>query len=223
MRFVGIHSSDAAGQIIASHIAESLANGPVVWLLSGGSAIAPQVAAAQLLTQQSLALDRLTVTLIDERYGEPGHANSNWTQLESAGFKIPGAQMLPVLVANQPPAAVAQRWWSRLEPVLQNGTSIGVLGIGPDYHIAGIKPDSPATRSTESVCAYEWSDYSRITLTASALQQLDHIWLYAMGPSKWPVIEHLETSNNSLTSEPGQLLKQWSQATILTDRPEAIA
>ena len=213
--------SDAA-HIIANQVSKSLANGPVVWLLSGGSAIAPQIAAAQLLAKQSLTFDRLMVTLIDERYGEPGHANSNWTQLEAAGFKIPGAQMLPVLAAGQPPAAVAQRWWSRLEPVLQNGTSIGVLGIGPDYHIAGIKPDSPATRTTEPVCAYEWSDYSRITLTASALQQLDHIWLYAMGSSKWPVIEHLETSNNSLISEPGQLLKQWPQVTILSDRTEAI-
>lgn len=217
-----VQSMSDAAHIIANQVSKSLANGPVVWLLSGGSAIAPQIAAAQLLAKQSLTFDRLMVTLIDERYGEPGHANSNWTQLEAAGFKIPGAQMLPVLAAGQPPAAVAQRWWSRLEPVLQNGTSIGVLGIGPDYHIAGIKPDSPATRTTEPVCAYEWSDYSRITLTASALQQLDHIWLYAMGSSKWPVIEHLETSNNSLISEPGQLLKQWPQVTILSDRTEAI-
>jgi 6-phosphogluconolactonase/glucosamine-6-phosphate isomerase/deaminase len=222
MRYQAVTSVAAAGHLIAQAVAAALSREPVVWLLSGGSAIGPQVAAAKKLESLNLPLEHLTITLIDERYGQPGHADSNWRQLESQGFKVPGARLLPVLSTDQPPGAVAQRWWYQLESLLQTSQSLGILGIGPDYHIAGIKPDSPATHTDEPVCAYNWPDYRRITLTAQGLSRLDRLLVYACGAAKWPVLEHLDSSQVSVAAEPSQWLKNFANVTILTDKPERL-
>lgn len=223
MRYHFVSTVHQAGEAIAATVAAALEDGPVVWLLSGGSAMAPEVAAADILKRQNLDLGRLTVTLIDERYGDPGHRDSNWKQLEQTGFNLPGANMVPVLVTGQPAAAVAEKWWHQLEGLLAAGTSIGVLGIGPDYHIAGIKPDSPATRTSDAVCSYDWTDYRRITLTATGLERIGHLLVYATGPTKRPVLERIETSTAMSTTEPSQILKTLEDVTILTDKRKQLA
>jgi 6-phosphogluconolactonase/glucosamine-6-phosphate isomerase/deaminase len=100
-------------------------------------------------------LERLTVTLTDERYGPVGHADSNWRQLATAGFDLPGATMLPVLKGLDMPSTVAE-----FAAVLKHHLSaadfaLGFFGIGADGHTAGILPGSPAVAATEFAAGYD--------------------------------------------------------------------
>src|SRR3990167_11435143 len=73
-----------------------LDNKKVLWLVPGGSAMKVVAAVSRDLAIENLA--NLTVTLTDERYGPVGHKDSNWPQLEAAGFKLEGASLQPVLI-----------------------------------------------------------------------------------------------------------------------------
>src|SRR6185503_424745 len=83
-------------EFIVERIANNLHAGKeVLWLVCGGSATAVAIAVSKQLHGKDLRL--LTVSLTDERYGAPGHPDSNWQQLLDGGFDLPGASLVPVL------------------------------------------------------------------------------------------------------------------------------
>ena len=75
MKITTIQSVSEAARLVADNLNERLVHGPGLWLLSGGSCVAVAVEAAKLV-RADLA-DRLTVSLIDERFGAVGHSDSN--------------------------------------------------------------------------------------------------------------------------------------------------
>src|SRR5688572_20869077 len=77
-------AAKAAGQLAERLTAELQAGKSVLWLLCGGSNIPLSVAVMRQLPADKLA--DLRCLLADERYGVPGHADSNWQQLAEAGF-----------------------------------------------------------------------------------------------------------------------------------------
>ena len=84
---------------MANLISDHLSNGDrVLWLVSGGSAVSVAVEAAKMLTSHNL--DRLTISLADERYGVVGHRVSNWKQLEDSEFFIKGPVYNPILAGS---------------------------------------------------------------------------------------------------------------------------
>lgn len=220
LSFIFSISPEPAAQYLAKHIAARLTAGQnVLWLISGGSSLAIAAATASRLAGQDLA--NLTVSLIDERYGQPGHPDSNWYQFEQTGAKLPGATLHPVLTGKNQ-ADTAGEFADFLEIQLKTADyRLGLLGIGPDGHTAGILPHSPAvTTTTNLTCAYEGPDYKRITITPTALARLDEAVVYANGSSKWPVLDQLET-NLPPAAQPAQLLKVIPKLTIFTDRTQA--
>jgi len=187
----------------------------VLWLISGGSAIPVAVAAAAELAGRDLG--RLTVSLIDERYGAVGHADSNWRKLEAAGLSLPGAQLQPVL-AGAPQADTAAAFEQFLAREFDRADyRLGSLGIGTDGHTSGILPHSPAVTASGLVCSYDGGDYRRITTTAQALAHLDEAVVYAAGEAKWPVLDRLEMEV-SPAEQPAQFLKRLPRLTVFTDR-----
>lgn len=203
---------DYLSSVIRTHLE---AGDKVLWLLSGGSAIDLEVAIARKLS--NIRLDSLSVALLDERYGPINHQNSNWYQLEQAGFSLPGAKVYRVLNGREilPTTREFESW---LNNAYKNSDyKIGLLGMGPDGHTSGILPGSPALRAKALVCAYSSSDFQRITTTAFALGQLDEAVLYAVGRGKWPQLERLQTSISPVT-QPAQLLKQVPKLTVFNDR-----
>lgn len=186
----------------------------VLWLLSGGSAIPLIVAIANQL--QNTNVSNLTVSLIDERYGPVGHADSNWQQLKEAGFALPNATLQPVLM-GQDIKATADTFQKNLRENLQTcDYRLGFLGIGPDGHTSGILPHSSAVEAQTLVHAYEGGGYQRITTTAKCLAQLDEAVVYAVGESKWPGLDQLSTDVDP-ADQPAQFLKQIPQVTIFND------
>jgi 6-phosphogluconolactonase/glucosamine-6-phosphate isomerase/deaminase len=217
MTFIQAATNTPVVRYAANQIASKLDRGRVLWLVSGGSAIAVTAATAKLLAGRSLA--NLTVSLIDERYGDPGHPNSNWQQLMAAGLDLPGAILHPVLTGHSQLQSASDFQDFLREQFQISDYALGLLGIGPDGHTSGILPHSPAVTAGGLVFAYDGPDYRRITTTAAALAKLDEAIVYAVGPAKWPVLDQLETSLPAAV-QPAQVLKSLPKLTIFTDRPQ---
>lgn len=217
MQFWKVENAGQVGEVITRLIRTHLDEGEqVLWLVSGGSAVSIAVETSRLLQQGQVPTGKLVVSLVDERYGEVGHADSNWRQLMDGGFELPGARLEPVLKGKGMEATAAdfsaflEEWLGRAD------YRIGLLGIGPDGHTTGILPRSSAVDAPGLVATYEGGGYRRITTTAGALEKLDEAVVYAVGKAKWPVLDKLE-SELPATEQPAQLLKRIPNLTIYND------
>lgn len=215
LHFYKITDTDTIARRIARNIKAKMAEGKdVLWLLSGGSAIPIACAAAELLKKTDVS--RLTVGQIDERFGIPGHHDSNWRQLESAGFGLPQARLMPILTGKDI-VRTTQNYDRFISDAEQSGNYIiGLLGIGADGHTAGILPNSAALSSDKYVDYYQSSDFKRITLTGRGLELLDEAAVYAAGPSKTGALADLSKRLNP-DEQPAQLLKRITTVDVYND------
>jgi 6-phosphogluconolactonase len=207
---------------LSAAISTALAeNKQLLMLVSGGSNIGVAVTVLNNLPADQIS--RLQVTLVDERYGPVGHADSNWQQLLNAGLQTEQATLLPVLQSDltlQATADVYEKLF--LDAAQQANTIIGLLGIGPDGHTAGILPDTAAASDEDSiVIAYKAGTYERLTLGYKALRMIDAAYVFAFGPVKRPAIEALIDTDLPLSQQPAQILKQLTASYLYTDQVDA--
>jgi 6-phosphogluconolactonase len=214
MQFKKIDSIEPAASYLADVIQQHLAAGEkVLWLVSGGSAIEVVMVAAHQLWEKDMR--NLTISLGDERFGPVGHADSNWRQLVEAGFKFTGAQMVPVL-GGEDRDQTTQRYAANLQQMFETADyRLALFGIGPDGHIAGILPGSPAVEAKGWAISYP-DAYERITMTPVAITKLDEVIVYAVGEPKHAVLDELGT-DLPLNQQPAQILKQVPSVTIFND------
>lgn len=217
LKFYKIGQPESVINYIVSRIETTLdADKKTLWLLSGGSFIALEVEVARRL-KNNPKLFNLSVSLVDERWGAPGHAASNWQQLQAAGFNIDGAKLIPVL-KNLSFKETEGEFRKALENELSNADYlIALVGMGADGHILGVKPKSPAVDSSKLVIAYEWPDYKRITTTAELLKKADEVIVYAMGVEKRDQLKRLR-KNLAVAEQPAQMLKLASDVVIFSDQ-----
>ncbi len=200
-------------------LARNLAGGKkVLWLLSGGSNLPASV---EVMDNVSAALSKnLTVSLIDERFGEEGHPDSNWTKLLAAGFDVKQGSLLPILK----PGLNFEQTVERFQKILKDGrennqTVIVQLGIGEDGHVAGILPDSPAAlEKKDLVCGYQSQPFLRLTATFPAIKKADIIYAFAFGSNKQAALVSLQSKKISPIKQPDQILKQIPKAFIYNDQ-----
>jgi 6-phosphogluconolactonase/glucosamine-6-phosphate isomerase/deaminase len=186
----------------------------VLWLIPGGSSI--PIAAAVSKKLADIDTGRLTVGLTDERYGPVGHKNSNWRQLEEAGFSLPDAKLFPMLV-DRPLEDTVKSYEKNLVNWLKEADyRLAFDGLGADKHTFGIKPKSPAVFSNQLVSGYRGEDFVRLTLTPKAIAMMDEIVIYAVGEDKHQALNSLD-SDGPLVTEPSQALKQVHKLTIYND------
>lgn len=215
MQFV-VRPAEAAVKDVLMALRQALSEGHVTWLVSGGSCIEPQSQILRELTDESL--DRLTVVLLDERYGESGHEQSNYAQLRAARFARPGLHFDDILEDNPSPEQAAERHEAILRTALGTDICIATMGIGADGHTAGILPDSAATEAASVLSlAYQAADFLRITATFAALQKVDTAYVFAYGPAKADAIERLKTRHEPQRDLPAAILYDISSATIYND------
>ena len=211
--------SDVA-PFLARRIAEKLDQGKrVLWLMAGGSGIAVCVEVARLLADRDLS--NLSVTISDERYGEPGHPDENMQQLYDVGLSLPGAAVYRPLTGASIEATTTayDKWLS--SHLHDSDYRIALLGIGNDGHTSGIKPHSPAVHSRQSACSFKGEDYDRITTTPAYLSQFDEAVVQAYGHAKWPVIQTLQARRDITLDEfPAGVLAAFPQTTLFTDYKE---
>ncbi len=219
-----IHTSKKAAHEAAQFLAKQLrrelrAKHRVAWLLSGGSCIAVAVAAAKLLRTRGATLPwgNLAITLGDERYGEVGHTDSNWTQLLQAGFDLPGATLVPVLDGGTFDET-GQRYAELIQVLLARADyRLGLFGMGADGHTAGMLPDTGGTMAAALAYQYQGDDYKRLSITQQAVAQLDQAVLYAEGEPKWPALAQLCAGDVPPEKQPASALRHAGQLNIFTD------
>ncbi len=193
----------------------------VVWLVSGGSNIALSLQVIRALPQEHM--DRLTIMLSDERYGKPGHADSNWQQLADIGFEAAaeaaGAKFLATLQPDMTLDDTCEHYGRVVCEVFdQADVIIAQLGIGGDGHIAGILPRSTAVGSEDQVAGYDSGPYQRITMTPATLLRVTAAYAFAYGDTKHQALRRLESQDLSISEEPAQILKQISESHLFTDQ-----
>lgn len=215
IEFRQTNSVGEAAEFISHQIKSRLTQGQtVLWLASGGSAVAVAVEAARRLADADLK--HLTFSLVDERYGSPGHPDSNWTQLINNGFTLDNARLQPVLSDADTRQTLKQYTDFISSQLNQADYKIGLLGIGVDGHTAGILPNSPAVEADELVSYYETPDHKRLTMSPAGLAKLDEAVIYAQGKPKWKALDQLE-QDLPPAYQPAQILKKIPRVTIFND------
>ncbi len=219
------HEPDAikASEALAARLEHDLVNGQhVLWLVSGGSNIALSVHIMDTVASKvEDKLINLTVALTDERYGLPGHQDSNWQQLRDAGFKPRGARIILTLIPGLTFEDTASAYEQSLGKALATADSvIAQLGMGSDGHISGILPGSVAVKNQGLVVAYDGGLYKRVTTTAMAFDQIDTAYCFAYGDDKRQAIDRLMNQELSVSEQPAQLLKTIAHAYLYTDQLE---
>lgn len=206
---------EQAAQYISSTLKDHLRNGEkVLWLVPGGSAIAVAVLVADTLADFDCT--NLYISLTDERYGDIGHPDSSWYQLQKAGFNVEGAHIYPVLHGKSIEETVGD-YANMLKNFIDEADfTIGLFGIGADGHTAGILPGSPAVDSEDNAYGYQGGKYYRITVTPELIPHIDTVVVYAVGREKKPTFEKLK-EEHSFSDQPAQSLKQADRFIIFND------
>lgn len=212
----------SAVQAVATSICDGLFTGErVLWLVSGGSNIAAEADIMNMVRAHAGEhLGGLAIMPMDERYGKPGHADSNTTQLKAAGFDPGSATWIDVLMHDLPFDQTLSFYNGVAATALSNAkTVIGQFGLGSDGHTAGILPGSPATEIDEAtVVGYEWSDYTRMTLSGSALSQINTAFVLAYGPNKKVALKRLQKKTEPFSDLPSMLLYEIADTRIYNDQ-----
>jgi 6-phosphogluconolactonase/glucosamine-6-phosphate isomerase/deaminase len=208
---------DGIADLTARLVKELAASHKVLWLVSGGSNIQASV---QIMGNISEEQSRhLTVTLADERYGKPGHGDSNWQQLIAAGFDGKRAKLLPILSGADFVATVKQYDRIITQAFANTDVVIAQLGIGVDGHIAGILPGSPAAQEdTALIAGYQAPSYRRLTITFPALRRVTAAYAFAFGEPKRLALTALQSNKQSLSKLPSQILNELSEAYVYSDQ-----
>ncbi|MDO4684695.1 MAG: 6-phosphogluconolactonase [Candidatus Saccharibacteria bacterium] len=216
MNLVTEHDDTIIVQYLATVIHEQLELGEtVLWLVPGGSAMG--VATEVLRKLEDTDTSGLCITLTDERYGEPGHADENWTQLMKLGFAVESINAYRVLRGETAEVTAADFSNKLAQLMTTYSYKIGLFGIGVDGHTAGILPHSPAVHSEVLAMYYEGVDFGRVTVTPKAIALLDEVVVYAHGAAKHTQIGRLLHSDTSIESQPAQALKLAAKGLVFSE------
>lgn len=205
--------ADAETQAVAlaTEIATRLTNavgerGSALLAVSGGKS---PVRLFQLLSQMDLPWQAVTITLVDERWVDADHADSNARLVREHLLvgKAAGARFLPLkneAVTPEEGVPACSAALSRLPLPFD----VVVLGMGDDGHTASFFPQAPGLAAaidpvTPSLCAAvrpQTAPHPRMTLTLRVLQESRWIVLPLQGESK------LRVYRNALEDGPVELM-----------------
>ncbi len=186
-------------------------------LLSGGSSLAVAKAALSKLKPEQKRF--ITIAQIDERYGEPGHPDSNWNGIKDAANSFNEyAGAANVLQGSESIEEDAANYNARLRELLvENVLKVGLFGVGADGLVAGMAPSAPAKffKYTDGrlVVNFVGSDFPRITTTSALMKVLDEAIVFACGESKEDAITKLE-KDLPAHQHPAQLLREASRTWV---------
>lgn len=215
MQFIPL-SANRGAYLFGLELHKELQEGQrVLWLVAGGSNIPITFQAMQQLPDK--VTPHLTIMPTDERYGPPGHPNSNVQQLLNLGFTPKQATFYTILDGSSLEDTVTKYNARLLQALDTNDKVIGQLGVGIDGHIAGILPNSPALKAETLVAGYQGPDYTRITLTLPALRNLDVAYVFAYGHEKRAALDRLCDGDFRIEDQPAQVLRELAEVYVYND------
>ncbi|MCA9370923.1 MAG: 6-phosphogluconolactonase, partial [Candidatus Peregrinibacteria bacterium] len=169
--------------------------------LSGGSTPAPIYTA---LGKQDLNWNNVSVFLVDERYIDPSHKDSNQNLIRNtllAHATIPEAQLFfPDTTLDIEPCVV--RYEQDLAELLSKGIPHTVtLGLGEDGHIASLFPPVPAEGYGDRLVMHTTTDtfavHDRISTTMVVIGSADRKVFFLKGEGKKFVWEEMMHDDNA--------------------------
>src|SRR4051812_47688080 len=119
MQFIKASGWQPAVAALSERLQHELGKGKkVLWLVPGGSNIPASVAVMDSLSEK--ATEQLAVLLTDERYGVPGHKDSNFKRLHDTGFSPRQAMFTPALIEGLNLQEAVHRYEELVERALSN-------------------------------------------------------------------------------------------------------
>lgn len=212
----------------------------VLVFLSGGSGIEMYRAILERLAQQ-ISDDQgqyIKLALVDERYGEYGHSDSNEQQLRQKGVldlaDTLGIGFTSILSPQNlsPEKTLEQANQKYTQALADSAYILALLGLGTDGHTAGWLPTANDQRFQELYAASNPLVYyevnaadsdnphrQRFTLSISMLPKIDQAIFYVQGAAKKAAIHHLIEHDMPLHQTPASILyRSKSLPIILSDQ-----
>jgi 6-phosphogluconolactonase/glucosamine-6-phosphate isomerase/deaminase len=218
MRFIKLTDQTDAEEFLYKELESAIeSHNHITWLVPGGSNIKLSANVFNRLGEDDLA--KLTVMLTDERFGEPGHPDSNDYQLAQAGVDFSKVEHFPVLVSpTESLEETIANYSSQVKVAFEKSDYIfGQFGMGADGHTAGLLPHSPATQADGLVAGYKAADFTRVSLTFHAVSKISEALVFVFGENKQQAVLNLRDKELSLEQEPAQIFKQLPEAYIIND------
>lgn len=222
MKFVR-GTTSAAEQAVTGAIAAALRrHNRVLWLVSGGSLVPLQVTIADTLRRKvPRLLHRLAIFVVDERYGAPGHEDSNTAKMRAAGFAPGNAAWVDILAANLPLEATLDRYQTLTKKAFAAADYvIATCGLGADGHTAGILAGSPCLQESDTdadVISYTTPEHIRLTLTPHQIKKCDTVYICTYGPAKRVAIERLHAHKETPLELPAAFYWDMPDVTVYND------
>jgi len=216
---IGWHQADNALELaadLAHYIAERLqqqieAQGKASLVVSGGSTPAPVF---ERLAGAAVDWANVCVTLADERWVAPGHADSNESLVRDTLLvgKAAAAQFVSLYRAGVSPEDAVNAVAADVRAMAQPFT-VTILGMGGDGHTASLFPDAPAEQLSQAMSLDNSQTVAilnppsvaqtRISLTRAALLNSHHRVLHITGEGKQQVLAGALKNSASDGQTPG--------------------
>lgn len=187
---------------VTAILMEAIANsGRATLAVSGGST---PVNFFQLLSRQNLPWEKITVTLVDERWVDPSHPDSN-EKLVRETLLVGAASRARFLALKNPAETAATGEKTCAEAVSRLGRfDLVILGMGADGHTASLFPGSDALTAglamdSDRRCIAVTplrAPHDRMSLTLPAILDAKRIAIHICGPEKHRVLEAAERSDD---------------------------
>jgi 6-phosphogluconolactonase len=192
---IGEQSKYVAKEVASLLDGTITARGQALLAVSGGKS---PIGLFEILRTQSIAWDRVTICLVDERWVPPDHDRSNekLVRMHLMQEKASSSKFMSVYTAGSTPFEAAQALSAMFvdSPALSSGIDVAILGMGEDGHTASWFPRSrelgdclSSSHAYAAVSAEEGRD-PRVTMTLSAVAKAQKIILCVEGDVKRAVL-----------------------------------
>ena len=172
--------------------------------VSGGSTPKPLFA---YLSQQVMAWDKVTVTLVDDRWLPQSHENSN-EKLVKENLLVANAQgaNFVSLLTSDDNAELAEQEVSRRLDAIDKHFDVLILGMGEDGHTASLFPCSEQlsagldlSRELSAIATQPTTaPYQRMSMSLATIVNAHHVFLHLTGETKKQVLQEALAHNTIL-------------------------
>src|SRR3989338_6811020 len=205
------------GQIKAHDILKRLVDKHTLLALSGGTSVDYR----KMLVESTDVIPG-AICVVDERYGEEFHRDSNELLLKNQGIKdFADEECIEThkILKGKGFLETAKIYEKEIEDLLKRFKKrVGVMGIGTNLHTAGIFPFSVAAHSPDFVVAEEVDGKfpKRIKLTMRALGEFTNFLILMFGEEKKEVLRILlDDEVNDMQKYPAIFYRKYKAKTYL--------
>ncbi|MBI1982040.1 MAG: 6-phosphogluconolactonase [Candidatus Levybacteria bacterium] len=187
------------GFLAAKDILYKVVNRDTALFLSGGSTPKPLY---EILAKER-KIEPGAVTLVDERFGQPLHLNSNEKMIQETGlssyFLENGIPYYPILQKGRDRKKVAFEYNAVVSSLFSRFSKrVAILGIGEDGHIAGIPPRNEKLKIKNEKFVESFDNFpgefkQRISLTFVALSKMTLLIVLVFGGNKKEALRKMFT------------------------------